>query len=73
MTDEEKISLFEETIGLDKGTATLGTELKTLEMWDSVGKLFFLSMIKKEFGRDLAPSLIRGFETVSDIVREMRD
>lgn len=71
MTDSEKISLIEETIGTDKGTLTPDTDLKGLDMWDSVGKLFLLSMIKKEFGRDIDPPTIRGFQTVHDILAEM--
>jgi acyl carrier protein len=72
MTETEKIALIEETIGLDKGTLTADTEMKTLEMWDSVGKLFLLSMIKKEFGRELDPAFIRKFRKVSEILIEMR-
>jgi len=72
MSEEEKISLIEETIGLVKGTLSADTELRNLEMWDSIGKLFILSVIKMQFGRDIDASIIRGFRTVSDILSEMR-
>jgi acyl carrier protein len=71
MTDAEKISLLEDTIGLDGGTIEADTKLETIEMWDSVGKLFLLSTLKKEFGRDIDPALIRKFKTVREILLEM--
>ncbi|MDR3255883.1 MAG: acyl carrier protein [Synergistaceae bacterium] len=73
MTEEEKISRIEEAIGLETGALTPETDLGALRMWDSVGKLFLLSMIKKEFGRDVDPSVIRGFKTVAEILLEMRE
>jgi acyl carrier protein len=71
MIDAEKISLLEDTIDLDRGTLQADMALEKISMWDSVGKLSLLSMLKKEFGRDIDPVLIRNFKTVREILLEM--
>jgi acyl carrier protein len=56
---------------MEKGTLKPETELDALDMWDSVGKLFLLSMLKKDFALDLEPKVIRQFKTVSEILKVM--
>ena len=73
MTDEEKISFIEVTIGVDKGTLKKDTELKSVDNWDSIGKLFMMSAISKEFGRDIQPDVVRGFQNVGDIMDELHE
>lgn len=72
VTDKEKIALLEYTIEAEVGTLSESTKLNTLENWDSIGELSLMAMFKKEFGRVLTPAVIRSFETIGDIVREMR-
>ena len=73
MTDEEKISFIEVTIGADEGTLKKETELKSVDNWDSIGKLFMMSAIQKEFGRDIRPDIIRGFQNVGEIMDELHE
>lgn len=72
MTDKEKIALLEYTIEVEEGKLSGSTRLDTLENWDSIGKLSLMAMFKKEFGRVLTPAALRSFETIGDIVSEMR-
>jgi acyl carrier protein len=71
MTDEEKIAFIEVTIGVDEGTLKKETELKSVGNWDSIGKLFIMSAIQKEFGRAIEPDVLRGFQNVGDIMDEL--
>ena len=73
MTDEEKISFIEVTIGADEGTLKKETELKSVDNWDSIGKLFMMSAILKGFGRDIQPDVVRGFQNVGDIMDELHE
>jgi acyl carrier protein len=73
VTDEEKISFIEVTIGVDKGTLKKDTELKSVDNWDSIGKLFMMSAILKGFGRDIQPDAVRGFQNVGDIMDELHE
>lgn len=72
MNDFEKKVFLEKTIGTDEGTLSLDTTLNCIDMWDSIGKLFVMSMIKKEFGRDVTPAEIRACETVADVLALMK-
>jgi acyl carrier protein len=71
MTDEKKLSLIEEALGLDRGVLSRGTLLETVGNWDSIGKLFLMSMIKKECDRTIEPAAIRLFKTIGDIMNAM--
>ncbi|MDR1580805.1 MAG: acyl carrier protein [Synergistaceae bacterium] len=73
MTDEEKISFIEVTIGVDEGTLTKETELKSVDNWDSIGKLFLMSAIQKDFGRAIQPDILRGFQNVGEIMDELHE
>ena len=71
MTNEEKSKLFLGTIGFEGKKPVTNTLLMNIDLWDSIGKLFVMSMIKKEFGRDVSPAEIRACETVGDILALM--
>jgi acyl carrier protein len=73
VTEDGKIALIETTIGVDGGTLKKDTELKTVGNWDSIGKLFLLSMFQKEFGRVLPAETMGGFQTVGDIMNELHE
>jgi acyl carrier protein len=73
VTDEEKISFIEVTIGVDEGTLTKETELKSVDNWDSIGKLFLMSAIQKDFGRAIQPDILRGFQNVGEIMDELHE
>ena len=71
MTDQEKIAMLEETWELDEGTLTADTVLEDVEEYDSMAKLSLIVMMEDEFGVQLTGEVIKGFETVSDILKLM--
>ena len=73
MTLEEKLALLTETIEAGPGDLKPGTELETLDYWDSLSKLSVLAMFTTKFNRDLGVDTIRGFKTVDDILQEMHE
>lgn len=67
MTDLEKIALLEEIMELDENTLTRDTVLADIDEWDSITKLSLMASVKKQFGKVLSVTEIRGFVTVEDI------
>lgn len=66
MGTEEKLELIAEAIEADG--LEPGTELESLEEWDSMAKLSLIVMCDDEFGRKLTADGIKGFKTVQDIL-----
>ena len=71
MTEQEKIALLEETLELDEGTLTANTVLADVDEYDSMAKLSLIVMMDDEFGVKLTGEVIKGFETVGDILKLM--
>lgn len=71
MTEQEKIALLEETLELDEGTLSVDTVLADVDEYDSMAKLSLIVMMDDEFGVKLTGDVIKGFETVGDILKMM--
>ncbi len=71
MTDQEKIAMLEETWELDEGTLTADTVLADVDEYDSMAKLSLIVLMDDDFGVKLTGDVIKGFETVSDILKLM--
>lgn len=72
MTEQEKITLIEETLELDEGTLSADTVLSDVEEYDSMAKLSLIVMMDDEFGVKLTGETIKGFKTVADILNLMQ-
>ena len=72
MTVQEKITLIEETLELDEGTLTPETVLADVGEYDSMAKLSMIVMMDDEFGVKLTGDMVKGFETVADILALMQ-
>ena len=71
MTDQEKIAMLEETWELDEGTLAVDTVLADVDEYDSMAKLSLIVLMDDEFGVKLTGDVIKGFETVGDIIALM--
>ena len=71
MTDQEKITMLEETWELDEGTLAINTALADVDEYDSMAKLSLIVLMDDEFGVKLTGDVIKGFETVGDILKLM--
>ena len=71
MTNQEKIALLEETLEIDEGTLTEDTLLEDVDEYDSMAKLSLIVMMDDEFGVKLTGDMIKGFQTVGDILTVM--
>jgi len=58
-----------EILDVDAGTLTPGTELGTLENWDSVAHLSAMVLIDEKCGVAIAPDALISARTVSDLMR----
>ena len=72
MTEQEKIALIEETLEMDEGTLTPETVLADVEEYTSMAKLSLIVLMDDEFGVKLTGDMIKGFVTVSDILKVMQ-
>ena len=68
MTEREKLALLEDMLELEEGDLTLETLLDDVDEYDSMAKLSLIVLMEDEFGVKLTSDIIKGFETVGDIV-----
>ena len=73
MTNQEKIALLEETLEIDEGTLTEDMLLEEVDEYDSMAKLSLIVMMDDEFGVKLTGDMIKGFQTVGDILAVMEN
>ena len=73
MTNQEKIALLEETLEIDEGTLTEDMLLEDVDEYDSMAKLSLIGMMDDEFGVKLTGDMIKGFQTVGDILAVMEN
>lgn len=71
MSDQEKIAMLEEMLELDEGALKADTLLEDVEEYDSMAKLSLIVLMEDEFGVKLTGDVIKGFETVGDILKLM--
>lgn len=71
MTEREKLALLEDMLELDEGDLTLDKALDDIDEYDSMAKLSLIVLMEDEFGVKLTGDVIKGFETVGDIVAMM--
>ena len=71
MTNQEKITLIEETLEIDGGTLTENTQLSNIAEYDSMGKLTLIVLCDEEFNKKLTGEQIRNFVTVKDVLEFM--
>ncbi len=71
MTEREKLALLEDMLELDEGDLTMDKELDDIDEYDSMAKLSLIVLMEDEFGVKLTGDMIKGFETVGDIVALM--
>ena len=72
MTEQEKISLIEETLEMDEGTLAADTVLADVDEYNSMAKLSLIVMMDDEFGVKLTGEMIKSFVTVADILKVMQ-
>lgn len=71
MTEREKLALLEDMLELDEGDLSADMALDDIDEYDSMAKLSLIVLMEDEFGVKLTGDMIKGFETVGDIVAMM--
>lgn len=71
MTEQEKISLLEETMELDEGTLHLDDVLEDYPEWDSITALAFIALMDEKFHKTMSGAELKAFKTVADAIRAM--
>ena len=71
MTEREKLALLEDMLELDEGDLTMDKALEDVDEYDSMAKLSLIVLMEDGFGVKLTSDMIKGFETVGDIVALM--
>ena len=73
MTEREKLALLEDMLELDEGDLTPDTVLDDVDEYDSMAKLSLIVLMEDEFDVKLTGDMIKGFETVGDILKLMEN
>ena len=71
MSEREKLALLEDMLELDEGDLTVDRELNDIDEYDSMAKLSLIVLMEDEFDVKLTGDMIKGFETVGDILKLM--
>lgn len=71
MTEREKLALLEDMMDLDEGDLTAETLLEDVDEYDSMAKLSLIVLMEDEFDVKLTGDVIKGFESVGDILKLM--
>lgn len=71
MSEREKLALLEDMLELDEGDLNADMALDDIDEYDSMAKLSLIVLMEDEFGIKLTGDVIKGFETVGDIVALM--
>ena len=71
MTEREKLALLEDMLELDEGDLSADKALDDIDEYDSMAKLSLIVLMDDEFGVKLTGDMIKGFETVGDILKLM--
>lgn len=71
MTEREKLALLEDMLELEEGDLGMDKALDDIDEYDSMAKLSLIVLMEDEFGVKLTGDVIKGFETVGDIVARM--
>ena len=71
MSEREKLALLEDMLELDEGDLAADTVLDDVDEYDSMAKLSLIVLMEDEFGVKLTGDMIKGFETVGDILKLM--
>ena len=73
MSEQEKLAMLEDMLELDEGTLTPETALEDIDEYDSMAKLSLIVLMEDEFGVKLTGDVIRGFDTIGDILKLMNN
>ena len=73
MTEREKLALLEDMLELDEGDLASDMLLEDIDEYDSMAKLSLIVLMEDEFNVKLSGDMIKGFETVGDIVKLMEN
>jgi acyl carrier protein len=68
---EEKLALLAETLEADPSSVKADTELKSLDEWDSMGKLSVMAMFSSKFGKEITGGRLTEYKVVADILSDM--
>lgn len=71
MTEREKLALLEDMLELDEGDLTADMALEDIDEYTSMAKLSLIVLMEDEFDVKLTGEVIKGFETVGDILKLM--
>lgn len=73
MKKEEFIKIVLDELGEDGALASEDTNLRSLEMWDSMASLIVVSAVDDCFGIAFTSEQIDGFKTFGDIINAIGD
>jgi len=72
MNNREKLALLEEILDLNVDELKGDIQLSDIENWDSMAKISLIALFDENFEKKLTGAQIKEFNTVADILNEMK-
>ena len=71
MTKQEFIDLFVEELEIEDTEVTLGTELDTLNEWDSMGHMIVIGLVSDNFNLKMTSDDLKKLLSINDIINKI--
>lgn len=71
MTNEKKLELLAEVMGVDSSELSEGMTLADMAKWDSLASVNFIVMLDDEFDKQISAGELKGCKTVGDLLEQM--
>lgn len=71
MTNEKKLELLAEVMGVDKFALSENMELEDMAKWDSLASVNFIVMLDDEFDNQISAGELKRCKTIKDLLEQM--
>lgn len=71
MTNEKKLEMLAEAMGVEAAELSENMELKEIVKWDSLASINFIVLLDDEFDKQISAGELKGCKTVGDLLELM--
>lgn len=71
MTNEKKLEMLADAMGVEAAELSEDMELKDLVKWDSLASINFIVLLDDEFNREVSAGELKRCKTVADLLELM--
>ena len=72
MTNEKKLEMLADIMGVEASDLSEDMALKDIVKWDSLASVSFIVMLDDEFDKQIGAGELKGCKTVGDLLEQMK-